>query len=92
MPRRQSPTVLLYGFGLVLLLSLGFNFFLLVDKSERQSRRPEQNATLQATGSADSLFWQDRLQAFSRQIAQKDSLIQALKRTSQTSNDTLVAH
>lgn len=47
--RRYSPTILLYGLGLTLLLSLGFNGFLLYEQSRLQGVCEYQTASPMAT-------------------------------------------
>lgn len=71
MQRSQTPMVLLYGIGIILALSLGFNAFLLMgqypDHGDASYARP-----------SDSLIWQAELQACSRASHQNDSVINAL--------------
>jgi len=85
MRRRQPPTVLLYGLGLALLLSLGFNSFLLIGQSSRQEQRPYPDTLQAGTASARMEALNEQLQGCIRANQQKDSLIQALERVSHPS-------
>ena len=76
MRRRYFPTILLYGFGLALLLSLGFNAFLLYQQSHPQSMY-DYDAVRQAD--QDGLVLQQQLLDCNRSNQQKDSLIRHLE-------------
>lgn len=85
MRRRQPPTVLLYGIGLALLLSLGFNSFLLIDQRTRPEQRPYPDTLQAGTASARMEALNEQLQGCIRANHQKDSLIQALEQVSHAS-------
>lgn len=78
MRRRQPPTVLLYGIGLALLLSLGFNSFLLIGQRNRLEQHPYPASIQASTASASMEALNEQLQACIRANHQKDSLIRAL--------------
>jgi hypothetical protein len=80
--RRYSPSILLYGLGLTLLLSLGFNGFLLYQQSHRQSMY-EYDTARQAD--RDSLVLQQQLLECNWANQQKDSLIRYLRQAARTS-------
>ncbi|GAB3987394.1 hypothetical protein GCM10028807_07430 [Spirosoma daeguense] len=73
MQRQNSPSILLYSFGLALALSLAFNGFLLYEQS-----RPRSNYAYELSDSAYSLdkaVCQQQLSECQRANQQKDSLI-----------------
>ncbi|MEZ0541330.1 hypothetical protein [Fibrella arboris] len=77
MQRRHSPSVLLYGFGLALILSLVFNGVLLHEQSLQRS-----NKEYELGGSAfpvGYVAWQQQLVDCQRSNQQKDSLIRQLE-------------
>ena len=74
MLNRQPPHILIYGLGLALMLSLGFNGYLLLNQP--YSLMPAPQATSQAM--PERTAWQSQLVACSRSNQQKDSLIHAL--------------
>ncbi|PRY28635.1 hypothetical protein CLV58_12852 [Spirosoma oryzae] len=72
-PAKRPDSILLYGFGLALALSLVFNGFLLYQQSHLQRMRAsELSSTYQPI---DSLVWQQELSECRRSNEQKDSLI-----------------
>lgn len=72
-PAKRPDSILLYGFGLALALSLVFNGFLLYEQSRLQrARAAELSDTYQPI---DSLVWQQELSECRRASEQKDSLI-----------------
>ncbi|GAB2533879.1 hypothetical protein [Spirosoma aerophilum] len=79
MQRRNFPSILLYGFGLALALSLGFNGFLLYEQSQRLSLY-EYEAGYSAHP-VDMMVWQQQLSDCKRANEQKDSLISHLEKT-----------
>ena len=79
-PARRSDSILLYGFGLALLLSLVFNGFLLHQQSRQ---RLSYDYELSNAGlSADNGVWQQQLSECQRASQQKDSLIFQLEQAS----------
>ena len=79
MVRRQTPTVLLYCFGLILLLSLSFNGYLLMGQSGRPSHAPEHESEMVGAATAASPDLQEQLRACDRNNHHKDSLIHVLE-------------
>ncbi|GAB3956804.1 hypothetical protein GCM10028805_47660 [Spirosoma harenae] len=79
MQRRNFPSILLYGFGLALALSLGFNGFLLYDQSRQRSMYESELISL--VHPADLMIWQQQLSDCKRSNQQKDSLIVRLEHT-----------
>lgn len=79
MQRRNFPSILLYGFGLALALSLGFNGFLLYEQSHRLGLNDyELGYTVHPV---DLVAWQQQLSDCKRANEQKDSLISRLGQT-----------
>lgn len=78
LPLRQSDSILLYGFGLALALSLGFNGFLLYEQSRLQSINEYELGY--SVHPVDLLDWQQQLSDCKRDNQEKDSLIRQLKR------------
>jgi hypothetical protein len=88
MQRRNFPSILLYGFGLALALSLLFNGFLLYEQSHPQSfyeDEPDNTAR-----SVDHVAWQQRLSECQRANQQKDSLIRQLEQVPMTTSGRAV--
>ncbi|WP_128548120.1 hypothetical protein [Larkinella soli] len=77
MQRRHFPSVLLYGFGLALALSLVFNGFLLYERSRRPGWYDDEFS--HAAGPAETGLWQQELTDCRRANLQKDSLIRRLE-------------
>jgi hypothetical protein len=78
MQRRNFPSILLYGFGLALALSLGFNGFLLYEQSHRLTLNEyELGYTVHPV---DLVAWQQQLSDCKRANEQKDSLISQLEK------------
>jgi hypothetical protein len=73
MQRRNFPSILLYGFGLALALSLVFNGFLLYEKSHLERLRASELSD--AYQPIDNMVWQQELSECRRANEQKDSLI-----------------
>ena len=79
MQRRNFPSILLYGFGLALALSLGFNGFLLYEQSHRLGLNDyELGYTVHPV---DLVAWQQQLSDCKLANEQKDSLISRLGQT-----------
>jgi hypothetical protein len=79
MQRRNFPSILLCGFGLALILSLGFNGFLLYEQSRRLGLNDyELGYTVHPV---DLVAWQQQLSECKRANEQKDSLISQLEKT-----------
>jgi hypothetical protein len=79
MQRRNFPSILLYGFGLALALSLGFNGFLLYEQSHQLSLYEyESGYTIHPV---DLVAWQQQLSDCKRANEQKDSLISRFEQT-----------
>ncbi|MBO0948441.1 hypothetical protein [Fibrella forsythiae] len=77
MQRRHFPSVLLYGFGLALTLSLAFNGVLLHEQSlQRSSKENELGGLAFPVG---YVAWQQQLVDCQRANQQKDSLIRQLE-------------
>ncbi|GAB4019691.1 hypothetical protein GCM10028773_23270 [Spirosoma koreense] len=77
MQRRSFPSILLYGFGLALALSLAFNGFLLYEQSRHLSLyEVELNNSIHPVEQA---VWQQQLSECQRANLQKDSLIRRLE-------------
>lgn len=77
MQRRHFPSILLYGFGLVLVLSLVFNGFLLYEQSHQRNIYEDD---LGSSGHmVDNVIWQQQLSDCKRANQQKDSLIRQLE-------------
>lgn len=79
-PLRRSNSILLYGFGLALALSLGFNGFLLYEQSHLRSTYEYELSN--AGHPIDFLVWQQQLSDCQRANLEKDSLIGRLKQAS----------
>jgi len=73
MRRRIFPSVLLYGFGLALTLSLLFNGYLLLEQSRLPSAGDDDEP-------ANPVVWQRQLSECQRANQRKDSLIHQLER------------
>lgn len=76
MRRRQNPTVLMYGLGLALLLSLGFNSYLLTEQRGRIEQEPYPPP---GAGEAATQALTEQLRACTRSNERKDSILQALQ-------------
>ncbi|WP_229365733.1 hypothetical protein [Fibrisoma montanum] len=76
-PLRASDSILLYGFGLALALSLLFNGFLLYKQSHQRSLIDNEVNT--AAYGDDDVAWQQQLSECKRDNLQKDSLIRQLE-------------
>lgn len=76
---RRSESILLYGFGLALTLSLAFNAFLLHEQSRHQSIIYEYGLG-KSDQSVDATIWQQQLSDCAQANMQKDSLIHWLER------------
>ncbi|WP_254448456.1 hypothetical protein [Spirosoma rhododendri] len=70
---RRTASILLYGFGLALALSLVFNGFLLYEKSHLERIRAAELSD--AYQPIDNMVWQQELSECRRANEQKDSLI-----------------
>lgn len=77
MQRRNSPSILLYSFGLALALSLLFNGFLLYEQSRQRSLTEYELGDL--FHPAEQAVWQRHLSDCLRANQQKDSLIRRLE-------------
>lgn len=77
-PHRRSDSILLFGFGLALALSLAFNGFLLYKQSQRQ--RLHKYETGSAVQAVDELVWQRELSDCQQVNQRKDSLIARLEK------------
>ncbi|WP_179830114.1 hypothetical protein [Spirosoma fluviale] len=77
MQRRNFPSILLYGFGLALALSLGFNGFLLYEQSQRLGLYEYESGY--TAHPIDLVAWQQQLSDCKRANEQKDSLISRLE-------------
>jgi hypothetical protein len=77
MQRRNFPSILLYGFGLALALSLVFNGFLLHEQSRLRSTYEYELGN--SVHPLDLVVWQQQLSDCKRDNQQKDSLIGQLK-------------
>jgi|GEM_PF-3569222 len=77
---RRSESILLYGFGLALTLSLAFNGFLLHEQSRHQLISYEYGNG-KSDQSVDTTIWQQQLSDCAQASAQKDSLIHWLEHT-----------
>lgn len=73
---RLSDSILLYGFGLALALSLLFNGFLLYEQRDKRSTYEYELAN--SVNPVDILVWQEQLSDCKRANEQKDSLINRL--------------
>ena len=77
---QRSDSILLYGFGLALTLSLAFNGFLLHEQSRHQNILYEYGL---GTGHpADVIVWQQQLSDCARSNEEKDSVIYQLEHVS----------
>jgi hypothetical protein len=76
MQRRNFPSILLYGFGLALALSLVFNGFQLYEQSRQRSHYEYELGN--SVHSEDLVVWQQQLSDCKRANQQKDSLIRQL--------------
>ncbi len=81
-PASSANSILLYGFGLALFLSLVFNGFLLYNQS-RQSRLTDYEVGSVAYALHNEV-WQQQLSECQRDNQQKDSLIHQLVKSSDT--------
>ncbi|MCK8494684.1 MULTISPECIES: hypothetical protein [Spirosoma] len=77
MQRRYFPSILLYGFGLALALSLAFNGFLLYEQSHQRSIYEYELGNL--SHSVDDVVWEQQLSECERANQQKDSLLRQLE-------------
>lgn len=82
MQRRYSPSILPYGFGLALALSLVFNGFLLYEQSHQRSFTDFDPGS--AVRPVDRVAWQQELSDCQRVSQQKDSLIYRLEQATNT--------
>ena len=78
MQRRNFPSILLYGFGLALTLSLAFNGFLLHEQSRKQNIIYEYGLG-RPDHPVDVIVWQQQLSDCAHANEQKDSLIHQLE-------------
>ena len=76
MQRRNFPSILLYGFGLALALSLMFNGFQLYEQSRQRSIYEYE--LVNSVQPEDFVAWQQQLSDCKRANQQKDSLIRQL--------------
>ena len=83
---RRSESILLYGFGLALALSLAFNGFLLHEQSRRQNILYEYGS-IQPDPPTDVAIWQQQLSDCAQASERKDSLIHWLERPSNAPPD-----
>jgi len=77
MQRRNSPSILLYSFGLALALSLVFNGYLLYEQSRQRGIYEYELGD--SVRSFDLVVWQQQLSECKRANQQKDSLIRQLE-------------
>jgi hypothetical protein len=77
MQRRYFPSILLYGFGLALALSLVFNGFLLYEQSHQRSIYEYEFPN--SGQPVDNMVWQQQLSDCRRANQQKDSVIYRLE-------------
>lgn len=77
MQRRNFPSIVLYGFGLALALSLAFNGFQLYEQSQQRSLYEYELAN--SVHPEDLVAWQQQLAECKRANQQKDSLIHHLE-------------
>lgn len=75
---RESASILLYGLGLALTLSLVFNGFLLHEQSRNQQVSYDYGLS-KSDHSANLIVWQQQLSDCARSNEQKDSLIHRLE-------------
>lgn len=83
MQRRNSPSILLYCFGLALAFSLVFNGFLLYEQTRQQSLYEYQLGN--SVHPVDLVVWQQQLSDCKRANQQKDSLILQLEQVTSAS-------
>lgn len=74
---RRSDSILLYGFGLALALSLVFNGFLLYKQSRQRSMYQSELGNL--AHAMNDMVWEQQLSDCKRANLQKDSLIHQLE-------------
>jgi hypothetical protein len=79
MQRRNFPSILLFGFGLALALSLLFNGYLLYEQSHQRNLYEYELGTISHPTDLDLVFWQQQLSDCKRANQQKDSLIHRLE-------------
>ena len=77
MQRQNFPSILLYGFGLALVLSLVFNGFLLYEQSHQRSIYEYESDS--SAHPADYESWDQQLSECKRVNQQQDSLIRHLE-------------
>jgi hypothetical protein len=85
MQRRHFPSILLYGFGLALALSLVLNGFLLYDQIRQRSRH--ETGLLNPNYLVYARTLQQQLLDYKRSLQQKDSLIRRLEQVSNAPPD-----
>lgn len=76
MRRHYFPSILLYGLGLTLALSLGFNGFLLYEQTRQRSLYEFELAS--AASSVDNVYCRQQLSECIRNNQEKDSLLREL--------------
>jgi hypothetical protein len=76
LPASIADSILLYGLGLALTLSLLFNGYLLYEQGRQQSRSESEVGTTNYT--LTTAVWQQQLSDCQRISQQKDSLIRQL--------------
>lgn len=76
MRRHYFPSILLYGLGLTLALSLGFNGFLLYQQTRQRSLYEFELASV--ASSVDNVYYRQQLSECIRHNQEKDSLLREL--------------
>lgn len=76
-PHRRSDSILLYGFGLALALSLVFNGFLLYEQNRHRNIYEYELGN--SVHPVDLVVWQQQLSDCKRANQEKDSLIRRLE-------------
>ncbi|MBB3836583.1 hypothetical protein FHS57_000565 [Runella defluvii] len=76
MRRHYFPSILLYGLGLTLALSLGFNGFLLYQQTRQRSLYEFELASV--ASSVDNVYCRQQLSECIRHNQEKDSLLREL--------------
>lgn len=79
MQRSNFPSILLYGFGLALALSLFFNGFLLYKQGHHRHASYYELGLTNSARPLEQDACQQKLSAYLRVIQQKDSLIRQLE-------------
>ncbi|WP_020604668.1 hypothetical protein [Spirosoma spitsbergense] len=88
-PVRKSDSILLYGFGLALVLSLLFNGFLLYEQRDKPGVYEYESGN--SVNPVDILVWQEQLSDCKRANEQKDSLINRLAKLPNAPPDKKIA-